>query len=247
VDRGVVMPRGIGLTAHGIASVARGTGAIRGIEVDRGVVTPRGIGLTAHGIAAVARGTGAVHGTEAAPGVVTPLGIVLTARGTTVADVAVASAHSTGRHYCPCQVLSPGGGRIGVAFAAIIQSPPAGASEISLRHDRPKTDMANYGVGRQVVRSQTPNECFRLSAAARFLQVAGHCRPQAEVARIEKRPFNVKLRGAPLLARPSRTPCYAHTYYAHTYASTMSFFVLCINATSSSRSGCWILKASNVA
>jgi len=124
---GEVMPPGIVLTAHGIASADRGTVAIRGTEVDRGVVTPRGIVLTAHGIAAVARGTGAARGTEAAHGEATPLGIVLTARGivltargTTVADVAVALAHSTGRHYCPCQVLSPGGGRIGVAFATII-------------------------------------------------------------------------------------------------------------------------------
>ena len=69
---GVVMPLGSVLTARGIAAVDRGTGAVRGIEVDRGVVMPRGIVLTA-------RGT------------------VLTARGTTVADVAVASAHSTGR------------------------------------------------------------------------------------------------------------------------------------------------------
>ena len=113
---GVVMPLGSVLTARGIAAVDRGTGAVRGIEVDRGVVMPRGIVLTAHGIAAVDRGTGAVRGTEVAHGVVTPRGIVLTARGivlmargTTVADVAVASAHSTGRHHFPCQVLSPGG------------------------------------------------------------------------------------------------------------------------------------------
>ena len=71
----------------------------------RGVVTPHGIVLTARGIAAVAHGTEAVRGIEAALGVamlrgivLTAPGIVLTARGTTVADVAVASAHSTGRH-----------------------------------------------------------------------------------------------------------------------------------------------------
>jgi hypothetical protein len=61
------------LTVRGIAVVARGTGAVRGIGAARGMVMLRGIALTAPGI-------------------------VLTARGTTVADVAVASAHSTGRH-----------------------------------------------------------------------------------------------------------------------------------------------------
>jgi hypothetical protein len=43
------------------------------------------------------------------------------------------------------------------------------------------------------------------------------------------------------------TPSRGTGGYAHIYASTMSFFVLCINAISSSRSGCWILKVSNVA
>ena len=110
---GVVTPLGSVLTARGIAAVDRGTGAVRGIEVDHGVVMPRGIVLTAHGIAAGVHGTGAVRGTEVAHGVVTPRGIVLTARGivltargTTVADVAVASAHSTGRHHFPCQVFA---------------------------------------------------------------------------------------------------------------------------------------------
>jgi hypothetical protein len=67
------MLRGIVLTARGLAVEARGTGAVRGIEAARGVVMLRGIVLT-------------VRGT------------VLTVRGTTVADVAVASAHLTGRH-----------------------------------------------------------------------------------------------------------------------------------------------------
>jgi len=108
VAHGVVTPPGIVSMAHGIAAVARGTGVVHGTGVARGVETPRGIVLTAHGIAAVARGTGAVRGIEAARGVVMLRGIVLTARGTvltalgtTVADVAVASAHSTGRHPLP--------------------------------------------------------------------------------------------------------------------------------------------------
>jgi len=121
------MPHGIVLTAHGIAAVARGTEAVRGIEAALGVAMRRGIVLTAHGIAAVAHGTGAVRGIEAALGVAMRRGIVLTAhgtaltaRGTTVADVAVASAHSTGRH----PLFMPGfvawWGRIGVAFATTV-------------------------------------------------------------------------------------------------------------------------------
>lgn len=106
VAHGVVTPRGIVLTVHGTALTARGTGAVRGIEAARGVVMVPGIVLTARGMAVVVvHGTGAVHGIEVARGAVMRRGIalmahgtVLTARGTTVADVAVASAHSTGRN-----------------------------------------------------------------------------------------------------------------------------------------------------
>ena len=119
--RGVVMPHGIVLTAHGIAAVARGTAAVRGIEAALGVAMRRGIVLTAHGIAAVAHGTGAALGVVMRRGIVlTARGTALTARGTTVADVAVASAHSTGRH----PLFMPGfvawWGRIGVAFATTV-------------------------------------------------------------------------------------------------------------------------------
>ena len=75
--RGVVMRRGIVLTVRGTVLTARGTGA-GGIEAAR---------------------TGAARGAVMLRGIVlTARGTVLTARGTTVADVAVASAHSTGRH-----------------------------------------------------------------------------------------------------------------------------------------------------
>jgi hypothetical protein len=103
--RGVVMRRGIALTALGIVltvpgtAVALGTGAVRGIEAARGVAMRRGIALTAHGI-------------------------VLTVPGTAVAGVAVASAHSTGRFpHPPYQALSPGRDRIGVAMATIFELP----------------------------------------------------------------------------------------------------------------------------
>jgi hypothetical protein len=73
----------------------------------------------------------------------------------------------------------PGGGRIGVAFATFLELPPAGAGEISLRHDRPELTLANCGAGRQVVRSKMPNECFRLSTDIGDFRASARCHQKA--------------------------------------------------------------------
>lgn len=153
VARGVVTPHGIVLTVRGIVLTDRGmvvadrgTEAVRGIEAARGVVMRHGIVLAARGMAVAGRGTGAVHGIEAGHGVVMHRGIALTARGTvlmargtTVADVvAVASAHSTGKHPCPPPDFVAWRGRIGVASATMIESVAISTGGSSLRHKQPQ-------------------------------------------------------------------------------------------------------------
>jgi len=154
------------VTAHGIVlmvlgmAAARGTGEVRGIEAARGVamlpgiaLMARGIVLMARGIAAVARGTGEARGIEVARGVVmlrgialTALGIVLAALGIAVADVAVASAHSTGR-LPPSLPGLIGGSGLEVAIAAIFYSLAPDGPIPSAKRPKPRPASADQGLG----------------------------------------------------------------------------------------------------